>query len=76
MQSQVQEDNAPETIKVTPHKIADYQSPKKKLSSRRKKRNVSQWKANKRKKAITEGREYITIKKENCTKKKCQDSEM
>ena len=52
---QFQEDHAPETINVTPHKEADYQSSKKKLSSRKKNRKVSLWKANIRKKARTEG---------------------
>ena len=78
IQDQFQEDHASETISVTPHKRADYQSPKKKLSSRKKKRNMNQWKANIRKKARTEGKEYITkkgktvqnrsVKPQNCEK--------
>ena len=61
MQDQLQEDR--ETVNVTPHKRADYQSRKKKLSSRKKKRNASQWKAHIHKKARTGGKEYKTKKK-------------
>ena len=80
IQDQFQEDHTPETINVTRHKEADYQSSKKKLSSRKKNRNVSLWKANIRKKARTEGREYNTkerkavpkrsVKPQNCEKRR------
>ena len=60
VQDQLQEDSDSETVNVTPHKRADFQSPKKKLSSRKTERTASQWKANLRKKARTEGKDYKT----------------
>lgn len=43
---------------VTPHKRADYESPKKKLSSRKRKRNESEWKSSVRKRKRLEGKSY------------------
>lgn len=44
----------------TPHKPAAYQSPKKKVSSRKKKRNPDQWKRNIRKNQRSLGKQYTS----------------
>ena len=43
---------------VTPHKRADYNSPQKKPSSRKRKKNEAQWKSSLQKKKRLEGKSY------------------
>ena len=78
-------DNGETQIQVTPHKRAEFNSPGKNVSSRKKKRNPNMWKRNIRKVQRNKCQEYInekgkritarSMKSINCTKWrfKCSD---
>ena len=50
----------PNASLLTPHKRADYESPKKKTSCRKRMRNENQWKSSIRKRNRNEGKSYVS----------------